>query len=279
MSQRDNSVTFEHVRSADGLPIGYARFGSGPALVIVHGTIHTAAEWFPVARLLAETHTVYVMERRGRGHSHDEGKPYGLQREIEDVAAIARLAGPGAALFGHSFGGLLVLAYVLQSGFAGDAVLYEGVHGLFEGWSDVDTLPAEERLKAGDAEAALLALYHAVYRGAGTEQLAKLRECVSWQVQVAHTTTAIREVKVLREFAPTVADCAGVKARVTLLMGTAPDNYPPVGSAQIVERILGTTLLPIRGQDHYCHFWNPKLMSRMIRKSLEVAALEEGEVA
>jgi len=53
--------------SKDGLKIGYTKFGSGPAVVIVHGSYSLQNHWFQFASLLASTNTVYVYDRRGRG--------------------------------------------------------------------------------------------------------------------------------------------------------------------------------------------------------------------
>jgi pimeloyl-ACP methyl ester carboxylesterase len=61
-----------------------------------------------VAELLSKRCTVINYDRRGRGDS-DETKPYSIQREIEDIAALIDAAGGRASLWGWSSGGALAL--------------------------------------------------------------------------------------------------------------------------------------------------------------------------
>ncbi|WP_245812006.1 alpha/beta hydrolase [Actinophytocola xinjiangensis] len=60
------------------------------------------------AGALADRHTVYTYERRGRGESGNT-EPYAKEREIEDLAAIIAEAGGSAAVLGLSSGGVLCL--------------------------------------------------------------------------------------------------------------------------------------------------------------------------
>ena len=98
----------DHVTSADGTSIAYQRDGSGPAVILIGGGLDDGSENAPLARELAEYFTVYNFARRGRGDSGDT-QPYAVQREIEDIEAIAALAGGSANLVGVSSGGMLAL--------------------------------------------------------------------------------------------------------------------------------------------------------------------------
>ena len=57
---------------------------------------------------LAEHFTVCHYDRRGKGDSGDT-KPYAVEREFEDLAALIDAAGGGAFVYGHSSGGALAL--------------------------------------------------------------------------------------------------------------------------------------------------------------------------
>ncbi|HWL40408.1 MAG TPA: hypothetical protein VNO75_09235, partial [Gemmatimonadaceae bacterium] len=63
-----NEMTLR-VTSADGTRIAYDRKGTGPAVILVGGTLDDGAENAPLARLLANHFTVYNYARRGRGAS------------------------------------------------------------------------------------------------------------------------------------------------------------------------------------------------------------------
>ncbi|MDD3858377.1 MAG: alpha/beta hydrolase, partial [Methanoculleus sp.] len=59
------------VRSNDGTLIAYERSGTGPALVLVHGTTADHTRWGRILPMLEQTFTVYAVDRRGRGQSGD----------------------------------------------------------------------------------------------------------------------------------------------------------------------------------------------------------------
>jgi pimeloyl-ACP methyl ester carboxylesterase len=98
----------ESVTSRDGTTIGYRRFGRGPGLILLHGSMSSGAHHVELARLLADTFTVIVPDRRGRGLSGPYRSGDELQQELEDVAAL--LAATGATnLWGLSSGACIAL--------------------------------------------------------------------------------------------------------------------------------------------------------------------------
>ena len=94
--------------SADGTQIAYQREGSGPAVVLVGGGLDDGSENAVLMPALASEFTVYNYARRGRGGSGDT-RPYAVQRELEDLAALLDAAGGKAHVFGASSGGALAL--------------------------------------------------------------------------------------------------------------------------------------------------------------------------
>ena len=96
------------IASADQTIIAYDRAGSGTPLLLVHGTNGNHMQWNLVLPYLSAHFTVYTMERRGRGQSGD-APDYAIQREFEDVAALAGAIGKPVDILGHSFGAACVL--------------------------------------------------------------------------------------------------------------------------------------------------------------------------
>jgi predicted ATPase len=94
------------VRSRDGTPIAYDRYGDGPPVVLVGGALNDRATFVPLATRLAPHFAVFSYDRRGRAGSGDT-PPYEVAREIEDLAAVVEAAGGSAYGFGVSSGAVL----------------------------------------------------------------------------------------------------------------------------------------------------------------------------
>jgi pimeloyl-ACP methyl ester carboxylesterase len=101
----------DKVISKDGTPIAYERTGSGPPLLFVTGALGYRSFSYSrqMVEALAKDFTVINYDRRGRGDSGDT-KPYSVQREVEDIAALVKDgAGGPPFVFGLSSGAALAL--------------------------------------------------------------------------------------------------------------------------------------------------------------------------
>ncbi|WP_348788759.1 alpha/beta hydrolase [Leifsonia sp. NPDC080035] len=101
-------TTTGSVTSQDGTTIAYRTTGAGRALVVVPGNNRMAHDYDRLATALGDAFAVTVIERRGRGASGPQGADYALDREVEDLAAVAEAVG-ASDVFGHSYGGLVAL--------------------------------------------------------------------------------------------------------------------------------------------------------------------------
>ncbi len=104
----DGSLRAASAVSADGTPIGYYSLGVGPGLIIVSGVLSSASDYLPLAHLLAQDFEVHVMDRRGRPGSGPQRHDHSIDDECADLMVVAASTG-AAAVFGHSFGGLVAL--------------------------------------------------------------------------------------------------------------------------------------------------------------------------
>ncbi len=106
------TITEKQTTSKDGTKIGYRQSGSGPGLVICHGGGRVSQNYQKLAAALADTFTVYVYDRRGRGLSGPATADYDMSKAIDDLSAV--IASTGACfIFGHSSGGLIALETML----------------------------------------------------------------------------------------------------------------------------------------------------------------------
>ncbi len=112
--------------SKDGTRIAFQVDGSGPPLLLVDGAFCSRAMGPApaVSALLSSRFSVITYDRRGRGESGDTA-PYDVQREIEDLQAIAA-AVPGALrVYGTSSGAVLAARAVAAGLPATKLVLHE----------------------------------------------------------------------------------------------------------------------------------------------------------
>ncbi len=96
------------VTSKDSTTIGYRQLGHGPGLVILHGTAESSRSHIELAEALADTYTIYLPDRRGRGLSGTHGIGYGVAKEMEDLDAILTKTG-AHYVFGVSIGAIVSL--------------------------------------------------------------------------------------------------------------------------------------------------------------------------
>lgn len=91
-----------------GLPVDLAfrLRGSGPAVVLLHGTSANHAVWEPVGDILANHATVIALDQRGHGRSDKPQQGYtGGDFASDAVAVLDALGIDTAVAAGHSLGG------------------------------------------------------------------------------------------------------------------------------------------------------------------------------
>ena len=83
--------------SKDGTAIAFERIGSGAPAILVDPALcnRGMGQSRQLARLLAPHFTVITYDRRARGGSGNTA-PYAVAREVEDIAALVRVAGGSA---------------------------------------------------------------------------------------------------------------------------------------------------------------------------------------
>jgi pimeloyl-ACP methyl ester carboxylesterase len=89
----------------------HRRYGSGPALVILHGLLGCRDNWHPVAKALSRDFSVYALDQRNHGHSfHSPRFDYpAMARDLLRFMDAHELA--AAAVLGHSMGGKTAIQF------------------------------------------------------------------------------------------------------------------------------------------------------------------------
>ena len=239
--------------SADGTVIGYESAGSGPPLLLVHGSTGTRARWSPVRAPLAQRYTVHAMDRRGRGLSAAEAGPYSLRREAEDVAAVAEAVG-GVYVVGHSYGALAVLEAALVTPAFRRIVLYEppmpspGLDPVSaDGWA---------RLTAASDPGEVLDTFYRETLHLPESAIRDLAEREFSRLAGSIGHTAARELAAAREYRATER-LAKVSAPVRMLLGTDSPAHFRAATAAVASQIPGATIVALQGQGHQAIDYDP----------------------
>lgn len=173
------------VRSADGIPLAVWVDGSGPPLVMVHGSIADHTTFDPFVEVLRDNLTTFSMDRRGFGAS-GEIPPYAIERDFEDVAAVVdavagRTGGP-VALWGHSYGANCAMGGAALTSNVNHLVLYEPSPGLSYPPGCIEGI--EDALAAGDMDAAIVAVLVGILEMT-EEEIDSMRSSPLWPVRLA----------------------------------------------------------------------------------------------
>ncbi len=173
-------------------------------------------------------------------------------------------------MFGHSYGGALSLSYALRTGFDGKLILYEPTTAVAAQVGGVKMRPVRKLFDQGEAENSLALLYTSVLRmSAGAVET--VRNSPAWNHHLQLLAAFLREVDALDGFAPTIEECAGLKAPVALLLGSKADQWTRNNAGAFVQRMAGMTLLPVHGQGHFAHLSDPKMLAELIETALSMA--------
>jgi pimeloyl-ACP methyl ester carboxylesterase len=227
------------VASQDGTPIVYVSHGSGPPVVMVHGSLLSGNDWQPVAERLADRYRVSLMDRRAHGASGSGVTAPTLEREIEDVSAVLAEVGPGACLVGHSSGAVVALHVALAVGVEDVAhlVLYEPPLPLEGPIGGTALALYGDALRRQQPEEALV-IGLTKFANMSAEDLRQARSSPEWVAMVAAAPTWLPEVQAL--------DCVGsdttryrrVNVPTLLLLGSQSPERPLKESTAALSRVL-----------------------------------------
>lgn len=235
------------VVSPDGSRIAFESFGSGPAMLLVHGTSATRIRWAPIREKLAARYTIHEMDRRGRGGSTAEVGPYGLAREGQDVAAVAEAIGGDVYVVGHSYGALCTIEAALVTSAFRRILLYEPPMTSPGGEAMAPATLASMKAET-DPETILETFY------LNALQLPKaavdaLKGTEIWQARVGAALTITREMDAVNEFRATDR-LAGITSPVRMLLGTASPVYLRAATASIAAQLPDARIVAVQGQAH-----------------------------
>jgi pimeloyl-ACP methyl ester carboxylesterase len=264
----DQSIVQNKVFSQDGTPIHFDRAGSGPALLLVHGTGADRSRWAAVLPQLAQNHSLYAIDRRGHGGSGDS-PDYAIQREFEDVAAVAAAVDAPVDVLGHSFGAACVLGAAQLIPNLRRLVLYEPP--MLREQQTPQRAELLQRMDAalanGDQEAVVLILLNEMLR-VPLPAIDRLRATPAWAGSLAAAHTIPRELRVSDAYGANPDALKVITVPALFLLG----SESPASFRATTETLCGylpnsrVKLLP--GQAHSAMLTAPDLFAREVAEFL-----------
>jgi pimeloyl-ACP methyl ester carboxylesterase len=253
------------VSSTDGTSIAVWVDGTGPALVMVHGSIADHTTFDPFVAVLRAEFTTYCLDRRGFGASGDTPR-YHIERDFDDVAAVvdavaARTGGP-VALWGHSYGANCAMGGAARSDNVHHLVLYEPSLGLPYPPGSIHTI--EEALARGDHDAAIVAVLVDILEMTDDE-IDTFRANPLWPVRLASAPTIPRECHAEEDWVYRPGQFGSITAPTLMLAGS--DSVPVVAEAthRAAAAIPNARILMLDGHNHFAHKTDPTAVTEIIR--------------
>lgn len=246
----------EKVFSKDGTQIAYQKQGNGPPLVLVHGTGVVANSWMPVLPDLAKYFTVYAIDRRGRGGSGDT-KPYAIEREYEDIAAVVDSIDQPVNLLGHSFGANLAMEAALLTRNVCRVLLYEPPLNL----PDIQMIagelldPIEKLINDGKNEEALTLFYELI--GTPPSEIELMQTLPDWDERVVSADTLPREIRVMERHVFDVGKFTNFPVKTIFLFGENDQDFWNEILEMLNQTLLNFSTEIFPGQGHFAMITEP----------------------
>jgi pimeloyl-ACP methyl ester carboxylesterase len=229
---------------------------SGPLVVVIHGSMDRSAGMLKVARQLDDRAHVLRYDRRGYGRSCPHDGPYGMQQQVDDLAAL--LADRAAVLVGHSYGGNVALATAARHPHLVRALsIYESPLS-WEPWWPGTTAGANALATRGEPADAAEAFMRRLVGDARWEALPERTR----QQRRLEGAAMVGELSDLRAHAPWRAD----QIRVPVLAGYGSKGRPHHrrGMEHVAATVAGAQAVSLEGCGHDAPMTHPALYAETL---------------
>lgn len=229
--------------------------GSGPAVLLLHGTPSPAADWLPVAKALEDRYRVLVPDLPGYGQS-----PPPVPASVDHVGdlIIEMLAEHGLtslrAIAGFSSGAYRALHLVLKKRVQADALV------LLAGFATMDEEGRAMRRGFAEQLRADPASFHSpelrgvmpqlmlspAWAAAHPDDAARV---TAW-LDLTNASALADELDALASADDLRPDLSSLAPRLYLRVGAADAGAPPAWSKEISDRVPHATLDVVEGKGH-----------------------------
>jgi alpha-beta hydrolase superfamily lysophospholipase len=249
----DERPPMDHVTSLDGSHIAYVRSGWGPSIVIIGGALNDHSSAAALAEELGRDLSVITYDRRGRGESVPS-TPWSLANEIEDLRALAAIAGEPVYVYGHSSGAVLSIEAALAGVPIRRLVVYEPPYVAKP--NDPHAPPADlaDRLRAtlagpGGADAAVREFLR-LGPSLSDDAIETLSTGSTWPRFLALAFTMPWEAEIVGDGTIPVARLASFMTPTLVLEGSASPPWTRASTAALADALPHGEHVVLEGLDH-----------------------------
>lgn len=232
-----------------------------PGLVMVPGVMSDARAWEQVASAVNFWPSVTVINRRGRIPSGPLTAAYSIEIEVSDLGRAIDDVGGAAALFGWSYGGLVVLM-ASNTWPVDHLIAYEPVMRPFA----LDILPQLESANADRDWDRSVEIVNRRISGLPADHVRTMRANQDqWQTLRRLSEPLYAETRALND-AAVPEEFATQARRVDLIIGTQNMATPPYGTSfeDVRQRITHPVVHLLVGQGHLAHVYAPDVLANCI---------------
>lgn len=263
---------------AAGITWHVQTMGKGPVLLLLHGTGAATHSWAGLMPLLAKHYAVVAMDLPGHGFT---GTPRGSGLSLPGMARlvgalVTQLNLKPFAIIGHSAGAAIGAELILTGAVpAAHLIALNGAFKPFDGLA-AHVFPVVAKLialnpvtimalaaRGGDKKrvAQLLA-------GTGSALTAQQIDYYARLFGVAGHVNGVMGMMARWELSKLVPRLPGLKAHMTLIVGTGDKTIPPDVSRHVAELVPGATLVELPKLGHLAHEEAPEKVADAIEAAI-----------
>jgi pimeloyl-ACP methyl ester carboxylesterase len=233
----------------DDARIWYATYGSGSAVILLHGGLGHSGNWgYQVPMLVSSGHRAVLIDSRGHGHSTRDLRPFTYELMASDVLAVMdALHVEKAAVVGWSDGACIALILAMKAPARVAGVFFFGCNMDPSGTKEIEPSPILDRCFDRHAK-------DYAQLSATPDQFKTFAEAVG-QMQKTEPNYSAR-------------DMADIHVPVAIVQSEHDEFIKPEHAEYLARSIPGAELILLPGVSHFAPLQRPEQFNSVIRAFL-----------